>query len=927
MRTCQRKFHLTVFKVKNYWYLGVFLALPPACAAADSPRAIYTISTVAGSASLGDGGPAIDAQIGAIQGIASDRAGNLYLSDTDHNRVRKIDPTGIITTVAGTGIAGFGGDGGPATAAQLNLPYGLAVDAGGNLYIADLDNNRVRRVSPSGLIDTYVGRGGQGSSGDGGPATSAQLLSPRNVLVDPAGNLYVSEFAAHRVRKVTPNGIISTVAGTGIAGFRGDGGPATAAQLAFPAGLAMDRAGSLYVADSQNQRIRQVVATGTIVTFLGGSAITLLTPLAVATDSAGDLFVTDTTAAVHEFSTAGKWALAAGTSTAGFEGDGGPATAAQLAQPLDVTVAASGALYIADQHRIREVNYQGLMMTVAGANYLFGIGDGGVATSAELYLPASAALDAAGNLYIADTGTNRVRKVSSSGAISTVAGTGVAAPGGEATLAYTTPLMTPTAVAVDRFGNLLIVETGANRIREVAADGRIRTIAGTGTAGLGPDGLPPTETQLRAPRGLCLDNSGNAYVVDSGNHRVLFVPAIGAVDTAAGNGAAGWAGDGGSAPVAQLNQPTACATDSRGGLYIADTGNQRIRKVDATGMIATLAGTGAAGYSGDEGPAAAALLNGPAGLTVDGDGTLFISDSGNHTIREVTADGLIHTIAGTGAEGFWGDGGAALSASLDSPGGILADGSGDLYFADTRNNRVRQLVPTGMVAVETAAPPAALTVVNAASLAPGALAPGEVVTIFGTSMGPQTGVSANPTGPLGTQLAGVQVLFDSTPAPIFYAQAGQINAQVPFTVTGQATTNIQVMFQGIAVNTVSSVVVPAAPGVFPTAINQDGSFNSASHPAAAGSYVTIFATGSGVSQGGDVPGQPAAAPYASPALPVSVTVAGIAAQVAWAGSAPGLVGLLQVNLVVPGPYLPPGATPLQVTVGTTAAPLITVWVQ
>ena len=915
-------------QVKKYWYLGLFLALPPACAAADSPRAIYAISAVAGSSSLGDGGPAIDAQIGAMQGIATDRSGNLYLSDTDHHRVRKIDPTGIITTVAGTGIAGFSGDGGPATAAELNLPYGLAVDTSGNLYIADLNNNRVRRVSPSGVIDTYAGRGGQGSSGDGGPATSAQMLSPRNVLVDPAGNLYISEFAAHRVRMVTPKGVISTVAGTGIAGFRGDGGPATAAQLAFPAGLAMDRAGSLYVADSQNQRIRQVVPTGTIVTFVGGStAITLLTPLAVATDPAGDLYVSDTTTRVYEFSTAGKWTVAAGTSTAGFAGDGGLATAAQLAQPLDLSVDFDGALYIADQHRLREVNNKGLILTIAGANYLFGIGDGGAATSAELYLPAGAALDTAGNLYIADTGSNRVRKVSPSGTISTVAGTGAALPGGEATLAIATPLFAPAAVSVDRFGNLLIVETGANRIRVVAADGRIRTLVGTGTAGLGPDSLPPTQTALRAPRGLCQDAGGNLYVVDTGNHRVLFVPSAGLVSTAAGNGASGWAGDGGPAPLAQLNQPTACATDSAGNLYIADTGNQRIRKVDPAGVVSTLVGTGVAGYSGDEGPAVAALVSSPAGLIADDDGKLFLSDTGNHAVREVTADGIIHTIAGNGIAGFGGDGGTALSASLDSPGGILQDGSGDLYFADTRNNRVRLLVPTGMVTVPTVIPPAPISVVNAASLAPGPVAPGEVVTIFGAGMGPQTGVSADATGTLGTQLGSVQVFFDGTPAPLFYAQAGQINVQAPFTVAAQSTTNIQVVYQGAAVNSVSSVVAAAAPGVFPTAINQDGSYNSASHPAVAGSYLTIFATGSGLTNGKDVAGQAASAPYAPPALPVSVTVAGIMAPIAWAGSAPGLVGLLQVNLVVPGPYLPSGATPLQLTVGIAAAPLITVWVQ
>ncbi|MEI9972609.1 MAG: hypothetical protein WDO73_11440 [Ignavibacteriota bacterium] len=423
--------------MKKYFYLGLLGALVFTCAAADSSRFLYGIATVAGSSSLGDGGLAVDAQIGVIQGIASDRTGNLYLSDTSHHCVRRVDPNGVITTIAGTGIGGFGGDGGPATSAQLHFPYGLAVDTNGYLYIADLDNNRVRRVSPAGIIDTYAGNGNQGSSGDNGPATRARMLSPRNVLVDAAGNLYISEFSGHRIRKVTPQGVITTVAGTGVAGLRGDGGAATAAQMAFPAGMAMDRAGSLYIADSQNQRIRQVVPSGQIVTFLGGStpggssSVTLLTPIAVATDSAGNLFVGDASPSVHEYSTAGKWSVAAGMSAGGFSGDGGPATSARLTLPLDLTVDASGALDIADQHRVRRVNNKGVIVTVAGADYQFGIGDGGAALAAELYQPAGVSLDTAGSLYIADTSTNRIRKVSPAGDISTVAGTGVSAPGAE----------------------------------------------------------------------------------------------------------------------------------------------------------------------------------------------------------------------------------------------------------------------------------------------------------------------------------------------------------------------------------------------------------------------------------------------------------------------------------------------------------------
>jgi uncharacterized protein (TIGR03437 family) len=885
---------------------------------------------VAGSASLGDGGPAIDAQIGAIQGVASDLAGNVYLSDTTHNCVRKIDPKGIVTTVAGTGIAGFSGDGGPATGAQLDLPYGLAVDADGYLYIADLYNNRVRRVSPAGIIETYAGSNGEGSSGDGGPATSAQMLSPRNVALDSAGNLYISEFAAHRVRKVTPSGTITTAAGTGIAGFGGDGGPATAAQLAFPAGLALDGAGNLYIADSQNQRIRKVLSNGAIVTVIGGStAITLLTPSAVAVDASGGLLVADTLPTVHELTAAGKWIAAAGTSSAGFSGDGGTATAAQLTEPLDLSIDSSGHLYIADLHRLREVDTRNVIHTIAGANYLYGIGDGGAAAAAELYLPSAVTLDAAGNLYIADTGTNRVRQVSPSGTIATFAGTGVAAPGGEATPAVSTSLMTPTAVAIDPFGNLLIVETGANRIRAVAAGGLIRTIAGTGVAGLGPDSLPATQTQLRAPQGVCLDHSGNLYIVDTGNSRVLLAPPQGLVTTVAGNGATGAAGDGGRAPFAQLNKPTACAADSAGDLYIADTYNHSIRKVDPTGTITTVAGTGIAGNGGDEGPATSAGLNAPRGIAADDNGDLYISDTGNSTIRQVTPDGVIHTIAGTGAAGFSGDGGPADSAALNAPGGIMLDGSGDLYFADTNNNRIRQLMPTGTIAPPAAVQPTPLAVMNVASLSTGPVAPGEVVSIFGAGMGPQAGVAAlvDPTDPLPTQLAGVQVFFDGVAAPLSYAQANQINAQAPYGVAGNASTNIQVVYQNANVNSTSVAVAAAAPGVFPSTINQDGTYNSASNPAFSGSYLTIYATGEGLTTGANIAGRPAAAPYPQPQQPVTVTISGVAAQIVWAGSAPGLVGLLQVNLIVPGPYLPSGAAPLELTIGSAAAPLMTVWVQ
>ncbi|MBZ5727086.1 MAG: hypothetical protein LAP87_19065 [Acidobacteriia bacterium] len=354
------------------------LAWTPGVWGSALPRAQYRVATVAGSSQLGDGGPAISAQIGAIQGIAVDRGGNLYLADTDHHRVRRIAPDGAIATLAGTGTAGYSGDGGPAAGAQLNLPYGLAADLAGNVYVADLGNNRVRRIGPDGTITTVAGTGVQGSSGDGGPATGAQLLAPRNVAADAAGNLYISEFGGHRVRKVSPDGRIVTVAGTGVAGFRGDGGAAASAQLAFPAGLAVDRNGALYIADSQNQRVRKVMPGGLIATVLGGTPGTkLLTPMAVAPDLSGGLYVADGSGTVRAATTSGGWINVAGNGTPGFSGDSGPAPSAALTVPRDLALDSAGNLYIADGVRIRRVDGSGTIQTVAGDGYLQAIGDGG----------------------------------------------------------------------------------------------------------------------------------------------------------------------------------------------------------------------------------------------------------------------------------------------------------------------------------------------------------------------------------------------------------------------------------------------------------------------------------------------------------------------------------------------------------------------
>jgi uncharacterized protein (TIGR03437 family) len=900
--------------MKRHLCLLLALAWSPAARGAAVAPATYRIETVAGSANMGDGGPATAAQISVIQGIAVDRWGNLYLSDTGNHRVRMISTTGVITTLAGTGVAGFSGDGGPATAAQLNLPYGLAADLAGYIYVADYGNDRVRRIGPDGVIVTVAGNGNQGSTGDGGAATGARLLGPRNVVMDAVGNLYFSEYNGHRVRKVTPGGIISTVAGTGVAGIGGDGGSAVNAQLNFPAGLAVDRNNALYIADSGNRLVRKILSGGIISTYVGGSPTPLKNPVGVAVDMAGTLYVADISLpGVYSYTVAGVWTNPAGT--------------AQLAAPWDLAVDLNGFLYIADGVHIRKV-VSGQMQTVAGDGYVHVIGDGGLATNALLSQPSAIALNSAGSLYIADTGTQRVRQVLPTGVIQTLAGTGIAGYFSDNVAASAAMLNLPAGVAVDAAGDVLIADTWNQRVRQVTADGLIHTLVGTGAPGVGAEGMAPAQTPLSEPSGVCIDSGGTLFVVDTFNNRVLQAAPHALVVTAAGNGTPGDAGDGGPARLAELDKPSACARDSAGDLFIADTWSHLIRKVAPSGTISTVAGTGVLGFSGDEGPATAASIYAPRGVVVDDNGDIFIADTGNNRIRQVTPDGVIHTIAGQNAAGFAGDGGPAASAQLNAPGGLVLDGAGDLYFADTGNNRVRRLVP------QAATPPAPvvltpLSAVSAASLSPGPVAPGEIIVLFGAGLGPVSGVAGalDSTGKLANVLSGAEVRFDGVPAPVFYAQYGQINVQVPYTVAGNGVTHVQALYQGSPSGSLDLVVVSAAPAVFPVVVNQDGFPNSQTDPTALGSILTFYATGEGLTNGPNVSGQAAAAPYPSPLLPVTLTVAGFAAQILYAGSAPGAVGLLQVNARVPAGFIPTGPVVAELAVGTAVAPDLTIWLK
>ena len=534
----------------------------------------WRIHTLAGG-SNGDGGPAVQAKLEEPSDVAVDSSGNLYITDYRNNRIRKVNTSGIITTVAGTGVGGYSGDGGSSIKAMLNRPAGIVVDSSGNLYIADARNHRIRKVDTSGTITTIAGTGEEGFSGDGGPATAARLDSPTDLAVDSPGNLYIADNGNHRIRRVDTSGTITSVAGTGVEGYSGDGNKAVEARLHYPSDVEVDTSGNLYINDSHNERIRRVDTSGTITTV-------------------------------------------AGTGEEGFSGDGGPAVQARL-DPTSVSIDGAGNLYIghASFHRIRRVDTTGTITTIAGTGSLGYSGDGGPATRARLYQPGGVAVDSSGNIYIADSFNHRIRRVDTSGTITTVAGT-----------------------VGDFIG----------------------------------DGGPATGASLNDPAGIAVDSSGNLYIADSGNHRIRRVDTSGTITTVAGTGERGYSGDRGTAVAAKLAWPRGVAVDGAGVLYIADTNNNRVRRVDSQGIITSFV-TG---------------LHSPRGLAVDGSGNVYIADHADQ-IRKVDSSGTLTTIAGTGEDGYSGDGGPATEAWLSNPESVAVDNSGNIYVTDNRNERIRIL--------------------------------------------------------------------------------------------------------------------------------------------------------------------------------------------------------------------------------------------
>ncbi len=652
----------------------------------------YTVSTVAGQTRpLGDGGLATAALLYTPQGVAVDTSGNIYFSDQDNHRVRKIDTAGRITTVAGTGVRGYTGDGGPATAATMYQPYGLAFDKAGNLYIADYFTDSVRKVAPNGIITTFAGTGVTGFSGDGGAATSARLNSPYAVVADNSGNVYIADAGNNRVRKVSVTGVISTFVGTGTDASSIRGGSGTTVPVSEPHGLAVDASGNLYVSEYGTERISKVDPNGNLTPFAGnfgygvsgdgGPALSasFASPQGLAVDGAGNLYVADSdNNRIRKITPDGIVTTVAGGGASGYDGDSGTAGQARFFSPFGVATDNAGNVYVSDtdNHRIRKINVQSATVSLV-AGGVGAPGDGGAATSAQLFAPNSTAVDAQGYVYIADTNNHRVRRVTPAGVITTVAGTGVPGFSGEGGAATAAQLFSPQGVAIDSFGQLLIADTGNQRIRRIGTNGIIQTIAGTGVAGFSGDSGPAARAQLSYPSIARSDAAGNLYIADTYNSRIRKISTSGTITTVAGSDSSAL-GDGGQATVASLYLPSSVAVDSANNLYIADPLVNRIRVVAGNGIITTL--NGSSGFGGDGGPVRSASFALPFDVTVDNAGNLYVADSGNGRIRKVTTAGTVTTIAGSGSLGFSGDGGPALNAGLGFISGVAVDSTGSIYL-------------------------------------------------------------------------------------------------------------------------------------------------------------------------------------------------------------------------------------------------------
>ncbi|MEO5924722.1 MAG: hypothetical protein ABIR70_12935 [Bryobacteraceae bacterium] len=986
----------------------------------------YTLTTIAGADHLGDGKQATTVPLREPFGVAQDAAGNIYIADQSDHRIRRVDANGVITTIAGTGRPDYTGDGGPATAATFFSPRNLRLDGKGNLFVCDYNNGVIRKIDlTTGIITTVAGNGTFTYNGENIPATQSGM-SPFDLAIDSDGNLYIADGFNHRVRRVNASdGKIQTVAGIGVAGYSGNNSAAITAAFNFPLGVAVDAQKNLYIADYLNNRIRKVVAATGIVTSIAGIGIanitgngglatsaTLLYPHGVLLEPNGDILIGgDYDVRRITVSTGIIRNVAQYLADYGFAGDGGLSDKALFSSIGGISVAANGDILIADttNYRVRRVR-SGIVNTVAGVGLVNDV----PAASAFLSAPAGLALNGTGGLLLADRLFNQIRSVAA-GRVNKVFGDGYAT-------AALTRVSKPEGIARDRSGFIYIADTQNSRILRMDPTGATNVFAGGRGYGYNGNFGQATGINLAAPLAVTVDAAGAVYIADTDNCRVRKV-VDGVLSTIAGSASCVYSGDDGPATSAGII-PWDIALDNTGGLLIADGSHHRVRRVDlTTGIITTIAGIGTAGHTGDGGPATQAQVNDVRGITVDSAGRVYFAEYGVSMVRMIQ-NGTIRTVAGTGPYVSSADSGPATAVAFD-PVRLIADTDGSIYISDEYNDKIRKLalaVPANLTVVQgagaTGAPASKVTVqvrlteasgisvaattvrfavasgtaqlssasaattsagiaqvevslgstlgpvtitassdgvpsvnINLTITAPSAPVPqlddaaivgaglsvpsvralstGGIMSAFGRNFGVgatfrKVGESDLVNGKVPTVFAGICVDISGSRAPVFGASDTQVNFQVPAGLSGSAAVKI-ITKCGAAGETATNVItVPvqsAAPEFFyftqslngknPVAATDTitgalrasptlfpGSGIAAPKP---GSYVTIYATGFGDTDPSFTPGDfPPAIGRAKGNIRVLLNGTALPAEnVLYAGVTPNSPGLYQLNLLIP----------------------------